>query len=160
MAKRRVPRHLLPFTERFRPLAVSDLRKLPPSDQKRVLRALRDLPAGESLWVYAPGAKSKGRGAAFLAAQKNRQAEIRQARRTARLVVGDVTAPAPLDHLLIPELLPLQKKRKPRGKGKRAGRPLKVSPEVIRTLKRLGLSDVQIADEKKISRWTVSRHTK
>jgi hypothetical protein len=117
------------------------------------------------LWVYAPGAKSKGRGKAFLEEQKHRQEEIRQARRTVRLVVGDVALPVPLDHPLIPELLPLQAllKRKQKRKQRPAvprGRPRKVALETVRALKRLGRSDAELIDQLGISRWTVRRYAK
>ncbi len=115
------------------------------------------------LWVYAP-AKSKGRGKAFLEDQKDRRALIRQARRTVRLVVGDVAVPAPLDHPLIPELLPLQKKRKPRGTGGKPGRRRK-KPELtaakIRALKdHLRASDADIGVANEVSRSTIARRKK
>jgi hypothetical protein len=118
------------------------------------------LPEGD-LWVYGTDAKPKGHGAPFFEAKK----EIRQGVLTARLVVGDVALLAPRDHPLLSELLPLQKKRKPRRTGKRAGPEYKVPPEQIRAMKRLRWTDAQIVERLgirgiKISRWTIARHTK
>jgi hypothetical protein len=132
VAKRRVPLHLLPFTDpRFRPLAFRSLSKLPASTRERFLRTVHEHQARELYWTWT---------------QAN---------------PGRTDAPSVLEKIRKAFDLPPRPRPKPRTKGrtgKSRGRPRTIEVARIRALKRLGRTDAQVAEALGISRASVIRH--